>query len=348
MNQFQNQNTQPIKQMKIFNNWNIVTKGWYIACPIHDIPKNKAKSLTICGQRIVIFRGKDNQIRALDAYCPHLGTDLGIGRVDGNLIRCFFHHWAYDGSGKCQDIPCQNIIPEKAKIQSYATEEKYGFIWIYPDSKAPEPVAEFDELKDKDITFVYDKPFTRNCHHHICMMNGIDAQHLQTVHKLNIKMDLTWEQNPSGTIIDFTLSGEFPKTTAREKIARKILGNNYEYTMRYAHGCIGFLTIMKKVKIIPPLHMIYAYTPLENYQTLIQPIYIAEKRKGILSYFITRILLLLTKLAYYFLRGEDGMIYDNIRYNPNVLLSIDEPLIKYMNYVNNLQPSIWSKGRKRV
>ena len=53
------------------------------------------------------------------------------------------------------------------------------------------------------------------------MMNGIDAQHLQTVHKLNIKMDLSLEQNKSGNIIDFTLSGEFPRTTFREKIARK-------------------------------------------------------------------------------------------------------------------------------
>ena len=51
----------------------------------------------------------------------------------------------------------------------------------------------------------------------------------------------------------------------------------------------------------------------------------------------------MTKLAYYFLRGEDGMIYDNIRFNPNAVLNIDEPLVKYMSYVNKLQPSIWSK-----
>jgi nitrite reductase/ring-hydroxylating ferredoxin subunit len=136
MNSFQNQNTQPIIQMEIFNNWNIVTKGWYIVCPSIKLSKGKAKSFTICGQRIVIFRGEDGKIRALDAYCPHLGTDLGIGRVEGNLIRCFFHHWAFDGAGNCQHIPCQSTIPEKAKLQAYATDEKYGFIWIYPDIKA--------------------------------------------------------------------------------------------------------------------------------------------------------------------------------------------------------------------
>lgn len=83
--------------MKIFNNWDVVAKGWYIACPSRDLLRCQAKSLDICGQKIVVFRGQDGTVRALDAYCPHLGTDLGIGRVDGNLIRCFFHHWAFDG-----------------------------------------------------------------------------------------------------------------------------------------------------------------------------------------------------------------------------------------------------------
>jgi len=330
--------------MIIFNNWDIIVKGWYIVCPSKNIPQSKAKSFVICGQKIVVFRGTDNKINALDAYCPHLGTDLAIGKVDGNLIRCFFHHWAFDGAGKCQDIPCQSTIPQKAKLQAYTTDEKYGFIWIYPDDKAPEKIVEFDELKNQTLMTISDKPFERNCHHHICMMNGIDAQHLQTVHKLNIKMDLSLQENKSGNIIDFTLSGEFPRTTFREKVARRILGNDYEYTMRYADGCIGLLTIMKKVRFIPPLHMIYAYTPLKDRKTRIQPIYITRKREGIMGWLISRFLLLLTKLAYYFLRGEDGMIYDNIHYNANALLNIDQPLVKYMNYVNQLQPSIWSKS----
>ncbi|MBF2065184.1 MAG: aromatic ring-hydroxylating dioxygenase subunit alpha [Calothrix sp. C42_A2020_038] len=328
--------------MKIFNNPNIIAKGWYIACPSQDIPAGKAKSLTLCGQRIVIFRTQDGQVHALDAYCPHLGTDLGIGKVDGNLIRCFFHHWAFDGEGNCQNIPCQSSIPAKAKLQAYSTDEKYGFIWVYPDSQAPEGVVEFDELKGKSLMIMFDKPFERRCHHHICMMNGIDAQHLQTVHKLNINMKLSLQANTSGDVIDFTLNGEFPNTTKRERIARQILGNHYEYTMRYAHGCIGLLTIMKKVKYVAPLHMIYAYNPIDQ-GTRIQPIYVAERRNGLFGTLKTRILLLLTKAAYYFLRDEDGMIYDNIRYHPNALLSIDEPLVKYMHYVNQLQPSIWSK-----
>ncbi|HBB30935.1 MAG TPA: aromatic ring-hydroxylating dioxygenase subunit alpha, partial [Cyanobacteria bacterium UBA8803] len=44
------------------------------------------------------------------------------------------------------------------------------------------------------------------------------------------------------------------------------------------------------------------------------------------------------------LRDEDGEIYDNIRFHPKVLLSIDTPLVQYMEYVNKLEPSQWSCG----
>lgn len=43
------------------------------------------------------------------------------------------------------------------------------------------------------------------------------------------------------------------------------------------------------------------------------------------------------------LRDEDGKIYDNIRFNPQVILTIDQPLVQYIQYVNQLEPSQWSQ-----
>lgn len=331
-------------KQRVFNNWDVVAKGWYIACASGDVPRRTAKSITLCDRPLVLFRGDDGQVRALDAHCPHMGTDLSIGRVEGNTIRCFFHHWAFDGAGQCRDIPCQTEIPPRAHTQGYATEEKYGFIWVYPEAIAPEPVAEFDELKGADLAILPDQPLERRCHHHVCMMNGIDAQHLQTVHKLNITMHLDLQENTAGTVMDFTLSGKFPSTNLRERLMRKVLGDRYAYTMRYAHGSLGLLTLMKEVKRIPRLHMLYAYVPVNGEKTRIQPIYVARKRPGPLGWFITWALLHLTRLCYYFLRDEDGLIYDNIQFNPHTLLTIDEPILRYMSYVNRLPPSRWSKS----
>lgn len=335
----------PNMSPKIFNNPEIVAKGWYLVCPTRDLAAGRVKSFDLCGQRIAVFRGEAGEVQALDAYCPHMGTDLGIGDVVGNHVRCFFHHWAFDGAGQCQHIPCQPQIPPGARLSSYATAEKYGFIWVYPDPTAPAGVAEFEELKGQAVIAQADRPLRRRCHHHICMMNGIDVQHLQTVHRLPVTMALSVQRDPENSLIDFTLTGNLPNNSWRARLGQWLLGPTYTYSMRYAHGCLGLLTMMKQVRRLPPLHMLYAYVPLPSGETQVQPIYVARRRRGILGWCVSQWLLLLTRLSYYVLRDEDGKIYDNIRFEPRTLLSIDAPLVDYIHYVNQLEPSCWSRSQ---
>jgi hypothetical protein len=163
------------------------------------------------------------------------------------------------------------------------------------------------------------------------------------VHGLSVAMDLDVKEGDDAGVIDFIMSGEVPGTNAKERIMQRFLGAQYSYSMRYADGCLGLLTTMEQVRWLPPLHMVYAYKPLLGGRTAILPIYVTAKREGPIGWLKSQFLLTLTRLTYYFLRGEDGQIYDNIRFAPNALLPIDAPLRHYMNYVNQLSPSCWSR-----
>jgi len=59
------------------------------------------------GEELVIFRTQKNKIFILDAYCPHLGANLGIGgKVIDDCVVCPFHQWSFRGSdGTCTNIP---------------------------------------------------------------------------------------------------------------------------------------------------------------------------------------------------------------------------------------------------
>ena len=59
------------------------------------------------GQELAVYRGDDNKAYIVDAYCPHLGANLGVGgQVKGDCIECPFHGWVFKGSdGKCVNIP---------------------------------------------------------------------------------------------------------------------------------------------------------------------------------------------------------------------------------------------------
>lgn len=62
------------------------------------------------------------QVSIVDAYCPHLGANLGVGgRVHGNCIECPFHGWQFDGeTGQCVKIPYAEKVGRKCiVIQMY-------------------------------------------------------------------------------------------------------------------------------------------------------------------------------------------------------------------------------------
>jgi hypothetical protein len=88
--------------------------------------------------------------------------------------------------------------------------------------------------------------------------------------------------------------------------------------------------------------MIFAYLPMLEGKTLVQPIFLTRRRSGPWGWIISRFMLATAALGFYTLRDEDGAVYDNIRFNPRHLLGIDQPILEFINYVDKLKPSIWS------
>lgn len=165
-----NQNSQPFCEMPVFQNWDVVARAWYFACPSRDIPAGSAKSLNLCCQHVVIFRSEDGAgLHAMDGFCPHMGTDLGIGSVRGDRLACFFHHWEFGGDGKCRHVPCGEAAPEHARLRTYAVAEQHGAVWVFPDREADFPPPAWDEFSsDNDQVRVnFDKAYLRSCHHHV-------------------------------------------------------------------------------------------------------------------------------------------------------------------------------------
>lgn len=115
-------------------------RGWFVVAFSSEIPERGVKSMRYFGQKLVAFRGEDGQVRVLDAYCAHMGADLGAGgKVIGNAIECPFHAWRYCGTGECVAIPYANKIPPKARQRAWPAKEMNGVVLVHhdPDGAAP-------------------------------------------------------------------------------------------------------------------------------------------------------------------------------------------------------------------
>ncbi|WDZ83452.1 aromatic ring-hydroxylating oxygenase subunit alpha [Micromonospora cathayae] len=93
----------------------------------------------------------DGEVAAFPDVCRHLGAALSLGDVvDGRVLRCRYHGWQYDKTGRCVEIPLRGDgkIPAQARVRRLHSQERYGLIWVCladePQGDLP-PYPEYDD-----------------------------------------------------------------------------------------------------------------------------------------------------------------------------------------------------------
>lgn len=118
--------------------------AWYVACTPDEIA-GKPLGRKICGLQIVLYRGREGKVAALEDFCPHRGAALSLGSVvDGNLM-CGYHGLVMDGQGKAVSMPMQRVNGFPC-IRSYPVEERHGYVWIWPGDAAKADPATIPDL----------------------------------------------------------------------------------------------------------------------------------------------------------------------------------------------------------
>ena len=111
--------------------------------------KRPVKAVRLMGQDFVLFRDDQGNYGLLDRDCPHRGADLSFGRAEGDGLRCPFHGWKFDVSGRCLETPAEpagSKLCERVKQRSYPVLEKSGviFAWLGPEGATPPPLPASD------------------------------------------------------------------------------------------------------------------------------------------------------------------------------------------------------------
>ena len=119
----------------------VFPNGWFSIIASRDVARGQCRSVSMLGEHFAVFRGEDGKAYVLDAYCPHMGANIGVGgRVIENCLQCPFHGWTFRGEdGKCVDIPYAKKIPDIAKTKQWPTFEGNGQIMIWYHAEGIEP-----------------------------------------------------------------------------------------------------------------------------------------------------------------------------------------------------------------
>lgn len=104
---------------------------WYVAAWASDLYESKPYAMRILGARVVLYRGANRQVVALEDRCVHRHAPLSLGRCEGDYLRCMYHGLLFEPGGKVVEVPGQDIIPPQAKVRAFPVVERHGWIWVW-------------------------------------------------------------------------------------------------------------------------------------------------------------------------------------------------------------------------
>jgi len=343
----ENLQTQPLRKTQTFNNPEVITESWYPLCSSKKIRKNQCQSFSILRQRIVIFRGESGQAYALDAYCPHMGADLGNGHVIGERLQCYFHQWSFDSNGKTT----RSGVDPKECLASYPVEEKYGFIWIYAGKKPTHSVPTPPGLEKVETSALHLKRGTLFAHHHVMMAGGIDIQHFKSVHDLDIDFQFHIDET-APDVYCWNMEGKIPTGSYLQRFARWLTGGLFRYQALFAGGTITTLNYGAGLSfrghghyLLPNVYILWGATPLLEGVSSVDIFFIVPKYKGLWAPIKRVFMYLFTFLLLVVLRDDDLKAFPNMRFQLGSLNKEDQSVIELAQRLDQLQISSWT-GRQ--
>ena len=124
---------------------------WYVAAWDHELIDGKLLARRLLQERVLLFKGESGKVIALKDRCCHRGAPLSLGRREGDCIRCMYHGLKFDATGKCVQIPGQDVIPDKLGVRSYPVVERDHLVWIWmgdAEKANPDDILDFPYLRD--------------------------------------------------------------------------------------------------------------------------------------------------------------------------------------------------------
>jgi len=160
---------------------------WQPISRSEDLNPGYALPKRIMGEGFTLYRGEGGAAHLLDFRCAHRGTQLSLGWVEGDCLRCAYHGWVYDGTGQCVEQPAEDaMFAAKVRIRSYPVEEYLGLIFAFVGEGEPPPLPRYPEFEE-DAGLIEVDHGVRRYNYFQTLENGGDHVHVTFAHGRRVR-----------------------------------------------------------------------------------------------------------------------------------------------------------------
>ncbi|GAU69131.1 putative oxidoreductase iron-sulfur subunit [Streptomyces sp. NBRC 110611] len=155
---------------------------WYPVAYEHELAPGTTLATRFWGHPLVVYRGADASLHALEDRCAHRQLKLSGGEVNGCHLTCTYHGWTYDGAGKVVHYAHDlfgRAQPE-VKVPSYPVTTRHKLIWVFPGDPqlaGTRSIPDIPELSGARPWARLDVSYTWQAHHSMVIDNVSDFTH---------------------------------------------------------------------------------------------------------------------------------------------------------------------------
>jgi phenylpropionate dioxygenase-like ring-hydroxylating dioxygenase large terminal subunit len=163
----------------------LMRRYWQPVALSEELPDGGAPiPLKIMGEELVLYRDDQGKPGLMGIHCPHRGADLSYGRVEDGGLRCIYHGWLFDKTGRCLDQPWEpNGGEHRDQIRhtAYPCHEQASAIFAYMGPGDPPFFPNYEFLMAPPEQTYADKLFHEA--NYLQMNEGsFDIPHLSFLH----------------------------------------------------------------------------------------------------------------------------------------------------------------------
>lgn len=185
----------------------MIKNQWYGILESKEIKGSKPVGVTRLGEKLVLWRNANGTLNCISDQCCHRGAALHEGKIIHDTVRCPFHGFAYDASGKVVLIPANGSsmpVADRYHVRAFNVTEQHGFVWLWNGEYSDDlPEVPFFPYLRQGFTYGGFSE-TWPVHYTRAIENQLDVVHLPFVHGNSIGRGnktvvngpvVTWEDN---------------------------------------------------------------------------------------------------------------------------------------------------------
>jgi 5,5'-dehydrodivanillate O-demethylase len=166
----------------------LMRRYWHPIAAVSQMKSRNTMPIRLLGEDLVLYKDRSGTFGLIEPRCPHRRMSLLYGVPQQRGLRCAYHGWVWDETGKCLEQPYEETedpegrFKEKVRARAYPVQVLAGLVFAYLGPEPAPLLPRWDVYAATGV--VRDIGYqVLPCNWLQCQENSLDPVHLEWLHE---------------------------------------------------------------------------------------------------------------------------------------------------------------------